>query len=145
MTSDTECKMTVLLDTNVLLNWLIETNAKHLEATRLVLSCLMDETEGFVTSHYLTDVFYVLRKYHPNTETRKKFILIMVHNFTILTESKERFIESLNDTEFFDLEDCLQMKCAENANLDFIVTENLKDFSKSKIPAISIDDALAKL
>ena len=37
------------------------------------------------------------------------------------------------------------MKSAENADLDYIVTENLKDFKNSKIPAISIEEALKKL
>ncbi len=37
------------------------------------------------------------------------------------------------------------MKCAEKADLDYIVTENLKDFKNSKIPAISIDEVLKKL
>ena len=37
------------------------------------------------------------------------------------------------------------LKCAEMANLDFIVTDNLKDFTSSKVPAISIEDASAKL
>ena len=137
--------MKILLDTNVLLNWLIETNLKHREASRLVLACLMDETEGFVTSHSLTDIFYVLRKYHPESDERRKFILIMVHNFTILTENKDDFISVLNEEIFFDLEDVLQMKCAENAMLDYIVTENLKDFRNSRIKAISIEEALFKL
>lgn len=143
--SGTGDEMRILLDTNVLLNWLIESNSKHLEASRLVLSCLMDEIEGYVTSHSLSDIFYVLRKYHPNAETRRKFILIMVHNFTILTEGKERFLDALADENFFDLEDGLQMKCAENASLDYIVTENLKDFADSKVKAICISEALSKL
>ena len=37
------------------------------------------------------------------------------------------------------------MKCVENAVLDYIVTENLKDFKNSKIPAISIEEILKKL
>ncbi|MBP5158009.1 MAG: PIN domain-containing protein [Treponema sp.] len=137
--------MRILLDTNVLLNWLIESNSKHTEAASLVLSCLIDGTEGFVTSHSLTDIFYVLRKYHQEPEARRKFILIMVHNFTILTEDKTLFLEALGDSDFFDLEDGLQMKCAENANLDYIVTEKLKDFTNSAVPAISIAEALARL
>lgn len=137
--------MRILLDTNILLNWLIEQNEKHEEASKLVISCLIDGTEGFVTSHSLTDVFYVLRKYHPNPEQRRKFILIIVNNFTILTENQDRFYEVLYDTNFFDLEDGLQMKCAENAELDFIVTENLKDFENSTIPAIDIQTALEKI
>ena len=137
--------MRILLDTNVLLNWLIETNLKHIEASKLVLSCLMDETEGFVTLYLLTDIFYVLRKHHPNPEIRKKFILIMVYNFTILTEDRIDFLETLNAPNFFDLEDGLQMKCAEKAELDYIVTENLKDFTKSQVPAISISETLLKI
>ena len=137
--------MQILLDTNVLINWLVEENIKHKEASRLVLSCLMDGVKGFVTSHSLSDAFYVLRKYHPAIEQRRKFILIMVQNFTILTESSDLFLEALADENFFDLEDALQMKCAENAHLDYIVTENLKDFKNSKIPAISISDALNKI
>ena len=43
------------------------------------------------------------------------------------------------------MEDGLQMKCAENANIDYIVTENLKDFTNSTVPSISIDEALARL
>ncbi len=54
-------------------------------------------------------------------------------------------MEVLNDPAFFDLEDGLQMKCAENAALDYIVTENIRDFTKSKVPAISIDETLKKL
>ncbi len=137
--------MRILLDTNILLNWLIEQNEKHEEAAKLVISCIMNGTFGFVTSHSLTDVFYVLRKYHPNPEQRRKFILIIVNNFTILTENEDRFYEVLYDTNFFDLEDGLQMKCAENAALDFIVTENLKDFKNSKIPVIDISSALEKI
>lgn len=137
--------MRILLDTNIFLNWLIEQNQKHEEASKLVLSCLIDGTEGFVTSHSLTDVFYVLRKYHPLPEQRRKFILIIVNNFTIITENKDDFLEVLSDTEFFDLEDGLQMKCAEKAGLDFIVTENQKDFENSKIPALDISTALEEI
>jgi hypothetical protein len=36
----------------------------------------------------------------------------------------------------------LQMKCAEKEAVDYIVTENLKDFRSSKIPAIDIESAL---
>lgn len=37
--------MDILLDTNVLINWLVEENKKHVEASRLILSCLMDGIE----------------------------------------------------------------------------------------------------
>ena len=134
--------MRFLLDTNIFLDWLLENNTGHNEATKLVLSCLLDnDIEGYVTSHSLTDIFYILRKYH-NLEQRKKFLLLIVYNFTILTEDTSKFVNVLNETNFFDLEDGLQIKCAEMANLDYIITENLKDFTTSKVPAIDLNSAL---
>ena len=137
--------MRILLDTNILINWLVETNLKHKDSSQIVKMCLKGTIEGFVTSHSLTDAFYVLRKYHHSIEDRKRFILIMVYNFTILTEDAQKFLEVLDDELFFDLEDGLQMKCAEYAHLDYIVTDNLKDFTTSTIPVLSIEEALLKL
>lgn len=133
--------MKFLLDTNVFLNWLIEQNTKHTEASTLILSCLLEKAEGFITSHSLTDIFYVLRKYH-NLEQRRNFMLIIASNFTVLTEDNNSFLDVLNASDFFDLEDGMQMKCAENELVDYIVTENIKDFKNSKIPAIDINSAL---
>lgn len=134
--------MRFLIDTNIFLDWLLDINTSHEEATKFILSCLLDDNiEGYVTSHSLTDIFYILRKYHTQ-EQRRNFLLLIVYNFTILTEDTSKFINVLNDTNFFDLEDGLQIKCAELANLDYIVTENLKDFTTSKVPAIDLNAAL---
>ncbi|WP_178841804.1 hypothetical protein [uncultured Treponema sp.] len=35
-----------------------------------------------------------------------------------------------------DLEDGLQIRCAETNNLDYIITRNIKDFFNSPVPAI---------
>ena len=135
--------MRILLDTNILINWLVEKNTKHKEANRLIFSCFLEGVQGYVTSHSLTDAFYVLRKYHPSTKDRQKFIRFMVQHFTILTEDSNDFLAVLNAEDFFDLEDGLQIRCAQKANLDYIVTENLKDFKNSSVPTIDIDEALA--
>lgn len=58
----------------------------------------------------------------------------------ILTEDKEAFLSALADEAFFDLEDNLQMTCAAEADLDYIITQNMKDFSSSQVPAISIPE-----
>ena len=134
--------MRILLDTNVLLNWLFQGNALHQQASKLVLSCLLDDSVfGYVTSHSLTDIFYILRKEHT-IEQRRKFILLIIHNFTVLTEDEKKFNDVLLQPDFFDLEDGLQMKCAEDERLDYIVTENLTDFTNSKCNAIDIESAL---
>ncbi|MDD7534075.1 MAG: hypothetical protein SPK18_09330 [Treponema sp.] len=67
---------------------------------------------------------------------------MIVSSFQVISESRRDFVSVLTDKNFFDLEDGLQMKCAENTNIDYIVTENLKDFNNSKVPAVNIETAL---
>ncbi|MCI6593217.1 MAG: hypothetical protein MSH65_11315 [Spirochaetia bacterium] len=69
-------------------------------------------------------------------------MLLIVSSFQVISESRRDFVSVLTDKNFFDLEDGLQMKCAENTNIDYIVTENLKDFNNSKVPAVNIETAL---
>ena len=44
---------------------------------------------------------------------------------------------ALNDTEFADFEDALQYFTAFENGSDYIITRNLKDFQKSKIPVMT--------
>lgn len=62
----------------------------------------------------------------------------------VLTEDVAAFSDAIG-LGSPDLEDALQIVCAERENVDFIVTENIKDFSLSSVPVLSIDSALKKL
>lgn len=134
----------IFVDTNIILYYLTPNNPFHEKASLLVKKCLAKKLNGFVSAHSLTDIFYITRKFFSVAD-RREFLLLIVSNFQVIAEDQEDFFEVLNDPDFFDLEDGLQMKCAENADLDYIVTENLKDFKNSKIPAVSIEEALKKL
>lgn len=134
----------LFFDTNILLNYLIPANPFHEKASLLVKECLLGNLHGFISAHSLTDIFYITRKFF-SVEDRRDFLLLIVSNFQVIAEEQDDFLAVLNDPAFFDLEDVLQMKCAENAALDYIVTENLKDFKNSKVPAVSIDETLKKL
>lgn len=46
----------------------------------------------------------------------------------------------MSKPELDDLEDGLQMHCAEKTGLDYIITENAGDFLESVVPAISASD-----
>lgn len=60
-----------------------------------------------------------------------------MNTFTILVEDKEAFLNCLKEEHFEDLEDQLQMECAATAEVDYIITENKKDFEFAKVPVIS--------
>jgi len=133
--------MNFFLDTNILLDYLISTRPFHQDAGTLIKSVFNNDVNGFISSHSLTDIFYISRK-DFSIEDRKQLLLLLISGFQIIPETKSDFISVLKNENFFDLEDGLQMKCAENAKIDYIITENLKDFTNSKVPAVNIETAL---
>jgi predicted nucleic acid-binding protein len=136
--------LNLLLDTNVFLDWLLKRNENQENAEKLVSYCISGKVNGFVTSHSLADFFYIIRK-HFSTEDRRQLLLFLVSGFSIIIEDKSMFLTALNSENFFDLEDGLQMACAEKAHLDYIVTQNLKDFISSPVTAISIAECLTRI
>ena len=44
---------------------------------------------------------------------------------------------ALENEDFDDFEDCLQMRCAVNTNAQYIVTRNPSDFTSSIVPVVS--------
>lgn len=133
--------MNLFFDTNVILDYLIPTNTFHEDASSLMKSVFEGKVNGFISAHSMTDMFYISRKYF-SVEDRRQFMLLITSTFEIIAENKDDFVSVLNNTDFFDLEDGLQMKCAEKAKLDYIVTENLRDFASSKVKAIDTSTAL---
>ncbi len=56
---------------------------------------------------------------------------------TIVYISQMVVLDAINHTVFTDFEDCLQSKCAKEADADFIITCNGKDFLHSEVKALS--------
>ena len=132
----------LFVDTNIFANWLIADNTSHYESSLLIKSCLMGYVAGFVSSHSLTDLFYITRK-HFSVEERRLFLQLILSRFNVVEESSDMFSAVLADPNCKDLEDGLQMECAARERVDFIVTENIKDFKFSRVKALSAKDALS--
>ena len=54
-------------------------------------------------------------------------------------------VSAIKNENFPDFEDCLQEKCAVAVRADFVVTNNVKDFKTSVIPAVTPSEMLAIL
>ncbi len=55
-----------------------------------------------------------------------------------------KICSALDNEVFHDFEDCLQEECAVAVSADYITTRNIKDFSISRVPAISPDEFILK-
>ena len=87
------------------------------------------------------DLFYIIDKSFPIDEKKKLLQLLLSRN-EIISESKKDIASFISNNDWTDLEDGLQMQCAANYKLDYIITRNLDDFTTSAIPAISMESYL---
>ena len=135
--------MALLIDTNVLLNYVAGREPGYRAATHIVQACKMSGIKGYIAFHTLPTIWYVMRK--SQVINRRNVFLNILDYLTVVSVPHETVIDALKDKNFADFEDCLQEKCALAVNADYIVTENIKDFTASTVPAITAAGMLRTL
>ncbi len=134
--------MNVLVDTNVIIDWLLARSKNGKNAERAMHYLMAKNAEGYVSSHSLTDLYFCIRKEFSKSE-RQKLLQFILSKFDVIAEEKTDFEVVLSEDDLDDLEDGLQMQCAKKAYLDYIITENKKDFSTSFVQVLSTSEFLA--
>lgn len=80
-----------------------------------------------------------------NNSKTARDILSKFKVLVTVADLNDKVIElSLNDDDFSDFEDGLQYYSALENEVDIIITRNLKDFRRSKIPVITAQTYLAQ-
>lgn len=131
--------MNVLIDTNVMLDFLAKREPYFNEANTIVKKCISGEIKGYVASHSIINTFYILRKdYTP--EERRKMLMKFITIVPVVGIDSNKIITSLKNSEFNDFEDCLQDQCAIECKADYIITRNIKDFKNSNIKALTPEE-----
>jgi len=108
----------------------------HTNAERLIELCICGHVQGFLASHTILNVFYIIRKDY-SIEKRKEICLMLCKKFNIIDINRTMIVESLQNNDWDDLEDGLQMHCAMVEGLDYIITRDINGFKSSKIQVLS--------
>ena len=128
--------LVLLIDTNVLLNYITNREDIYLEqSVEVVRKCAVGECTGYIAFHTLSTLWYVLRK--RSGASRRQNLKDICEIFTVATASQAEILDAIEKDNFTDFEDCLQDKCAKNIGADYIITCNVRDFENSEIPAIT--------
>lgn len=61
----------ILIDTNVLLDYLLTREPFYEEAKKDILSCTDGKTKGCIAAHSISNMFFILRKDYDIKERRK--------------------------------------------------------------------------
>ena len=132
--------MVLFLDSNVLMDYLCKREPNYKFASCLMDICKGSNVQAYIAFHTLPSIWYILRK--PYKEYRRELLLRITKFLTVVSVPHEEVVAALKNSNFYDFEDCLQEKCAVAVNADYIVTENIKDFTTSTIPVVTIVDIL---
>ena len=125
----------ILVDTNVLLDYLLCRSPYDRAAEQIVVSCKQRRLAGCIAAHSISNMFFILRKVFSVAE-RRKLLLSICELFEVEGIDKAKILNALADETFSDFEDCLQKECAAAFQADYIVTRNCADFKSSGIPCI---------
>ncbi|MDR1357871.1 MAG: PIN domain-containing protein [Coriobacteriales bacterium] len=136
--------MRVLVDTNVLLDYLAKREPYLKSSEGIFSACSTGRVDGCVAVHSFPNIFYILRKIYTIAE-RRSLLLDLCHLFSVEGIDRSTVEAAIRNESFDDFEDALQEECAKAFGADFIVTRNPKDFAASEVPIVSPDDFMKML
>ena len=130
--------MRVLIDTNVVLDFLQEREPFVESAARLFERIDAGEIEGFIAATTITNIYYIVRR-SAGREAAQDAITQVLSDLDICAVDLE-ILEQALALNFEDFEDAVQYACAIVHNVDAIVTRDASGFVNAEIPVILPED-----
>jgi len=132
--------MRVLLDTNVVLDVLLQRVPWVTEASAIWRANDEGRVICYVMASALTDIFYVARRI-SGLETARTAVKVCLEAFEFCPVDRNA-LKQASLLPGNDFEDNLQIVCADIAGLDAIVTRNPDDFKTATTPVLTPVEAL---
>ncbi len=128
--------MRILVDTNVLLDYILLREPFTQSAQKIIKLCQEEILNGAMAAQSVPDMFYILRK-NISIEERRRILYCLCDIFHVENIDKDKLQRALPNQDFRDFEDCLQMECAASFKADYIITRNIDDYASSNIPCVT--------
>ena len=135
--------MKVLFDTNIILDVLLDRKPFSEHASYLMSRVERSEMNGFLCATTVTTIHYLLSKYLDKEKAIDSISSIMAL-FEVASVNR-LVIENALKLKFSDFEDSIVHESARHAGAEYIITKNIKDFKKSKIPVYTPTEFLSML
>lgn len=135
--------MRVLLDTNIILDFLLEREPFFTDADTLIQTIKADQIEGYLTATTLTDIFYIAKK-SKGVQIAKQYISDLLALMRICPVNR-RILNVAISSNLPDFEDAVQIACAMALNLDAIITRDTQGFASARLPILLAGEVLQLL
>ena len=135
--------MVLLIDTNVILDVLMN-RSEFVKASAMIWKlCETEQAKGYVSALSFANMMYIMRKQMTPEQIEDIFHkLKLIFTFADLSSA---VLERAVSMKWEDFEDAVQSATAESVHADYIVTRNIKDFGRSKVTAFTPVELLARI
>jgi len=126
--------MTVLLDTNVIMDALQERQPFDVEAKEILLRAQNVEFTCYFTANAVTDIFYLYSKARDLKSARQALNFLLA-TYKVVSVSHEDCVNAMS-IPIEDFEDALVSACAKKVGADYIISRDdkyLRDHSPVKV------------
>jgi predicted nucleic acid-binding protein len=124
--------MRILIDTNIVLDFLQEREPFVEDAARLFEKIDLGEIEGFIAATTITNIYYIVRK-AAGIEVAENAIIQVLSDLQICTVDRS-ILEQAIALGFRDFEDAVQYACALAYGVDAIATRDIAGFVGAETP-----------
>lgn len=128
----------ILVDLNVILDVLLE--RRGYQSSQAVLESSLYKI--FISAHIVTTFAYLLENAKVPKEEIKRNIDWLLNTFEVVATTDIILSKALK-SDIADFEDAVIEQAALNCEAEAIITRNVKDFTKSTIPAVTPEAFLA--
>ncbi|MGA9379334.1 MAG: PIN domain-containing protein [Phormidium sp.] len=126
--------MRILIDTNVVLDFLQEREPFVENAARIFERIDTGEIEGFIAATTITNIYYIVRRATGAVVAQNAIIQVM-KDLNICAVDRD-VIEQAIALNFRDFEDAVQYVCGVVHGVDAIVTRDKSGFVGAEIPVV---------
>lgn len=131
--------MTVLFDTNVILDSLLQRASFAEESSASVQNALDNGYRCLFSASSATDLFYILRKQTGSRKDAWEKMTLLSHIFEFASVTGSDIISALR-SKMSDFEDAVVAAAAARYSAAYLVTRNIDDFRFSPVPAVTPEE-----
>jgi predicted nucleic acid-binding protein len=135
--------MVLLIDANIVLDVLLNRQPFVRDSSLIWKLCETEQTKGYISTLTFANMMYIMRKElsaEKIEEVFRKLKLVFE-----IADFSPTVLEKAVELKWPDFEDAVQSATAEQIHADYIITRNVRDFTRSKVMAFTPPELLARI
>lgn len=135
--------MTLLIDANIVLD-VLQNRENFVKKSAMIWKlCETEQAKGYISTLSFANIMYILRKELTSDKIEEVYHkLCLIFEFADFSSS---ILSKAVEMNWKDFEDAVQSATAEQIHADYIITRNVRDFTRSKVVAFTPTELLMRI